>query len=473
MRFNQYDAIIIGAGIGGLVCGCCLAKSGKKVLIIEKNKKPGGYCTSFKIKDFCFDAFVHSFGNASKGNHFYQILKSLNILKRLKFVRHNPSDIIYAPDFVIKFWNDHFRVINDLSKIFPTEKESIRNFFIKVINEEGLGSVSRFRNKTFLEVLDQKIKNDKLKAALSLPIFGNLGLTAKRISAFTAIKHYKQFILDGGYYPEGGVQAVPDVFLQKFKELGGQMLFSTKVFTILTTKQKACGVTTHNGGKYYSKYIVSDCDAKSTFLNFIGEKKLPRGFVKKIKLMKSSSSLAIVQLGVESNLKHHLENNVNNWFMFDYNYDKVDSKSSENNFLNIKWFMIRPNFSQRSIVIYTTAPFRSERYWRKNREIYLKEIISRIEHIIPACRKSISFQNILTPIVLRKWTENYRGAAYGWASSPDQLMDGDFISDNIVKNLFLCGHWSTVGQGIPGVSIAGERVARNILRRESRSYAKK
>lgn len=34
---NNYDAIIIGAGIGGLVAGNILAKNGQKVLILEKN----------------------------------------------------------------------------------------------------------------------------------------------------------------------------------------------------------------------------------------------------------------------------------------------------------------------------------------------------------------------------------------------------------------------------------------------------
>ncbi len=59
---NAYDAAIIGAGLGGLVCGCYLAKAGMKVLIVEKHFKPGGYCTTFKRKDFTFDAAAHSFG---------------------------------------------------------------------------------------------------------------------------------------------------------------------------------------------------------------------------------------------------------------------------------------------------------------------------------------------------------------------------------------------------------------------------
>ena len=47
LKKEEYDAIIIGAGIGGLVCGCYLAKAGMKVLIVERNDKVGGYLTSF------------------------------------------------------------------------------------------------------------------------------------------------------------------------------------------------------------------------------------------------------------------------------------------------------------------------------------------------------------------------------------------------------------------------------------------
>ncbi|MBI2560252.1 MAG: NAD(P)-binding protein, partial [Planctomycetes bacterium] len=52
----SYDVIVIGAGIGGLVCGTFLTKASKKVLIIEQHHTPGGYCTSFKRKGFIFDS---------------------------------------------------------------------------------------------------------------------------------------------------------------------------------------------------------------------------------------------------------------------------------------------------------------------------------------------------------------------------------------------------------------------------------
>jgi prolycopene isomerase len=44
---EHYDAVIVGAGIGGLTCGALLAKEGANVLIVERHTKPGGYVTAY------------------------------------------------------------------------------------------------------------------------------------------------------------------------------------------------------------------------------------------------------------------------------------------------------------------------------------------------------------------------------------------------------------------------------------------
>ncbi len=99
---NQiYDAVIIGAGISGLVCGCYLAKAGLKVLIAEQHYKPGGYCTSFKRQNFTFDAAPHCFGSYREGGVMRKILKDLEVDKKLTIIRPDPSDILITPDYKI------------------------------------------------------------------------------------------------------------------------------------------------------------------------------------------------------------------------------------------------------------------------------------------------------------------------------------------------------------------------------------
>ncbi len=56
---RSYDAIVIGAGIGGLICANLLARGGLEVLLIEQHYMVGGYCSMFRRKGYTFDAATH------------------------------------------------------------------------------------------------------------------------------------------------------------------------------------------------------------------------------------------------------------------------------------------------------------------------------------------------------------------------------------------------------------------------------
>ncbi|MGA1839990.1 MAG: FAD-dependent oxidoreductase [bacterium] len=84
---GKYDVIIIGAGIGGLVCDNYLAKSGLKVLIIEQHHKVGGYCSSFRRGPFIFDAGVHELTHCGEKGVLGKIIRELNIDNKIDFRR--------------------------------------------------------------------------------------------------------------------------------------------------------------------------------------------------------------------------------------------------------------------------------------------------------------------------------------------------------------------------------------------------
>ena len=73
---DRYDAVVIGAGIGGLTCGAFLAKEGLSVLVAEQASKPGGYCVSFQRRGFIFDAGFDFTLGCGKGGRFMMHLKS-------------------------------------------------------------------------------------------------------------------------------------------------------------------------------------------------------------------------------------------------------------------------------------------------------------------------------------------------------------------------------------------------------------
>ena len=59
---EKYDIIIIGSGMSGLTAGVLLAQSGKKVLILEKHFKAGGWTHTFRRNNYEWDVGIHYIG---------------------------------------------------------------------------------------------------------------------------------------------------------------------------------------------------------------------------------------------------------------------------------------------------------------------------------------------------------------------------------------------------------------------------
>lgn len=186
---NSYDAIIIGAGISGLVCGCYLAKAGMKVLIVEQHYKPGGYCTSFKRQGFTFDAAPYCFGSYRKDGSTRKIFADLGIDKKLNIIRSDPSDIIITPDYKVSFWNDLDKTIEEFQTIFPEENNNIKKFFYFLLKPD-LNSFFRIRNWTFQKLLYHYFINEKLKTILAAPLMGIGGLPPSLMSALMQLNFF-------------------------------------------------------------------------------------------------------------------------------------------------------------------------------------------------------------------------------------------------------------------------------------------
>ena len=64
---EHFDVVIVGAGIGGLATGSMLAQQGRKVLVLDRHTKPGGYATNFERDGFTFDVALHALNGATPG----------------------------------------------------------------------------------------------------------------------------------------------------------------------------------------------------------------------------------------------------------------------------------------------------------------------------------------------------------------------------------------------------------------------
>jgi prolycopene isomerase len=467
-RESKYDAVIIGAGISGLVCGCYLARAGMKVLLIEQHHRPGGYCTSFKRKSFTFDAAVHSFGSYRKGGIMNSILTDLNVNEKLRIKRYDPSDILLAPGYKISFWADIQRTVQELQEAFPKEAAGITKFFYFLQHAKPF-ELATLRNKTFDDFLNLYVHDERLKAILSFPILGNGGLPSKAISAFTAVILYTEFYLDGGYYPEKGMQALPDTLAAKFLELEGELQLSCAAKKIHVVYNKVDGVILQTDEIISSKYVISCCDARQTFLNLLAPQAVPQKFQAAIREMQPSPSFFIAYLGMVGELPTLLTPGVSVWVMPDFKIEETYSSYVKGDVVdNSSAFMIRVPPDNKSLQAFIIASYKTKNYWRNNKYELLDSFIKRIDRVFPGLSSHIRYKEAATPHTLNRYTLNYRGAAYGWASTPTQLFSKGLTQTTPVENLYLAGHWTTQTQGVSGVAYTGQETAKLILRKENR-----
>lgn len=464
---NNYDVIIIGAGISGLICGCYLAKAGLKVVIIEQHDKPGGYFTSFTRKGFHFDAAAHSFGNFRAGGHVRKIFTELGVTDAIHISRFDPSDVIIAPDFKMTFANDTKATLNHLGELFPKEKNNVTAFF-DFLTSATQTEIVKLRDKTFGSLLHSFFSDEKLISAFALPVFGNGGLPPSLMHAFSGSKIFSEFILDGGYYPDGGIQKLPNALDQIIRQNAGTVLYRRLVKKIVVDHNRVRGVELDGNETLSASYVVSACDMTQTFTTLLGDNVVDKQFTASLQNLIPSISTFILYIGIDGPFEGLPQPGTNMWYLPHYDLDNMYNAVLQCDFARAGMYMLRVSPDRRTILAFVGAPFKTDRFWKQTKKTTAEAFLQRINGFIPNLKKHTVYVDAATPSTLQRYTLNYEGAAFGWAKIPSQTFDPVLSKTTSVQGLYLTGHWTSIAFGMPGTCYSGYDTAKRILRKEQR-----
>jgi len=464
--YPSYDVIVIGAGIAGLVCASFLAKSGKKVILLEQHFIPGGYCTSFKRKGFIFDAAVHHIGGCGKWSVVGRCLRTLGI--EMDFYHLDPMDNLFFPAFQIEIPADMDEYIFRLQKQFPQEKEAIKNFFQEftrlyraMFNKEKSPAIEKYKDQTYGMVLDSFFGDDVIKMTLSGQ-WGYIGLPPAEASAIGMSQMLINYLKDGAFFPAGGTQEFANAIFRKFIDFGGHVMLSSTAKKILCDGASACGVKLQNGKEIPAKVVVSNIDARRTFIDLV-DGNIDSSFLERIEGMKESCSFFLLYLGVGSDLD--LSRLPRGFYLSASDYDSMDKEWMYISVPTKICADLAPSNKQiiSSVVYDKEQTYKHINDWKSFKEKMITRTINRLEDYLPDIKKHIEIIEAATPHTLERYTSNSQGAAYGWAVSVDQIWDNRPSPKTPVNNLFMTGHWTRPGPGICAVVSSGWGVANLIL----------
>jgi len=497
----NYDAVIIGAGMGGLSCGTLLTKEGLRVLICEQSSKPGGYCQNFKRNGFTFTPAVHFLNEFGPNGQMNDAFQTLGLPPEIEFCPQDPQRRLITPDFHLTLSTDIVRFERDLIRLFPRERRSIHAYievWKKVAKSiEGLSlksleltslkekfqllykgilrgpQIMRYRGKTGQEVLDSFFKDPLLKYLLS---FG----ARKDSSIFTCASPIIWAIMGNFYHiKDKGVEALPQLFLRYYKAYGGEISFNTLVKKIVIEEGKAQGVLIEEGKEIKSRYVISNGDGHSTFHHLIGKHLLPDRFVRRLQEKELSKptftlylgvDLDLAQMGFDGTLIHYYPTIGNNpWRNKDEEGFAIEKEKMAIRMDSIKNPMFAP-MGKHTIAISAFVPYQlfrdgdniSPRYTEVKEEIAQK-IIGIAEKVIPGLSSHIMIRDASTPLTYEKTTLNTHGAAMGWYLSAKEF-SRIRSQKTPIANLYQAGHWTFPGGGIPMVIISGINAARLVLK---------
>ncbi|OQZ02465.1 MAG: hypothetical protein B6D35_01025 [Candidatus Brocadia sp. UTAMX2] len=477
----DYDVVVIGSGIGGLISAGILVSRGLKILLVEKNVNPGGYLSSFKRGDFIFDSAVDCFSGVENGGLISNVLKLLGIDSQVHFVRVDPIRVSMFPNLKVSVDSDINTYMDKLMAIFPSEAAAIRGFFKRAsmvydelqiaINKLVSGefelniinpNILKLMYSSYEELLVEYITDYRLKAVLS-DRCTFVGLPPSKASAFSMIALMMSYFKFGAYRPVGGFQKLANVFIDGIRKNGGKAIFGTEVKQIILDKENYCtGVKCDNDDEYTTRYIISNADFNHTFRSIMGGKysSFARDMTENIG---SSTSFFIVYAGIRGDAGKH--SSIGYYPSYDMEgFFSPDKAFKEDTTIGITIASIedksRVPEGCNTIVLHEMAD--GSRWDCIDKSRCTGAVLKKAENIIPGITDRIVVLDSATPQTLQRYTGNYHGAAFGWRQAP--VFKG--IKRCGINNLYIAGHWGNMGGGVLAAAYAGVEAAGEILAKE-------
>lgn len=324
------DALVVGAGLGGLTAAALLAEAGLRVTVLEQHVVAGGFAHNWLRKGrdgsarpvFRFDSGVHDVSGVWDGAPVHGLLRRLGVLDRLDWRRMEHRDVRDGAIFdVPRGWDAY---VAALAARFPREREGIARAMadIRAIHAAmyseapghsgvpgaprtvaGLLAFARrhplavqWMPRPFNDLLRQHVGDEAARRAIG-SLAGYVTDAPEKATVAEMVPLFGYY-LHGGFYPAGGSGRLADALVGAIEARGGRVRLKTAVERVRVENGRARAVQLANGETLTAPAVVLNADFLGATSRLVDPVHWPREFRENLAAMRPACSALGVYLGV-------------------------------------------------------------------------------------------------------------------------------------------------------------------------------
>ncbi len=491
LAHDSFDAIIIGSGMGGLTTAALLALNGKRVLVLEKHFKIGGWTHTFRRDSFEWDVGLHYIGEVHKkwsgARRLFDLISDSQL--QWSYMDKNYDRIIF-PDRSYNFVAPREQFIEDMIGYFPKEENAIQaymnyldlavrsarpyfankslpTFMADLAYPFMTGKFFKYADRTTYDVISSLTDDRELLGVLTGQ-WGDYGLPPKQSSfamqAFVA-RHY----LDGGNYPVGSARRIAETVSDVIEKNGGRVTVNASVNKIVVHHGKAIGVEMENGDVLETPIVISNTGIFNTFDRLLQNDSVNGSHHADLDNIEKTDSYVCLHLGLNTSAQEMDLNNTNLWIYPGYDHDRNVQEYLKNadkafpvvyvSFPSAKddaWNKDHTGYATIEVITLSNWDWYSKwkaEPWKKRGKEYEKEkellsnrMLDVLYKHVPQVKDSLVYSELSTPLTVNSLANYQKGEMYGISHTPKRFRQKWLRPQTKIKNLYLTGQdVTTVG----------------------------
>lgn len=472
----KYDVVVIGSGLGGLICARQLAQSGRSVVVVERQHHPGGCLQSYRRGDMEFDTGMHYVGGLAEGQPLHDAFETLGLL-RLPWQRLDADgfDQVTIGRRTFPLAEGFDRFADTLAAFFPHEQTALKQFVGLLRNlppmEECSGVnaydylTTLFRDPLLVDVLSAAAMRMELRRE-SLPLF--------------TFAHCLSSYVQSSWRLKGSGNLIVASLVGDIKSAGGEVCCGAEVEHLEVQGDAIVAARCSDGRAFEGRLFISDVHPQLTF-GWLGDSPLLKGiFRRRIDALENTFGMLTVSLVLKPHTLPYFNHNkyvyrkANVWTFSDESEwavgaDGADTLVSQQDGAWVGGAMVSTKVPAdgtlytRQVDLLTPMPWSLWRHWehttighRGESYAQLKEqmadaCVRLAEEVVPGLSKMVERRYVSTPLTWRDYSLSPCGSAFGLRKDCRAPLLTMLSPKTPIANLLLTGQ-SLVLHGLEGVT---------------------